>query len=50
MNMVVNTPRNICWGYLLELPQRGNSSKYPQHIVLGVYKVAKPNFPAFKGK
>ena len=23
---------NICFGYLLELPQRGNSNKYPKHM------------------
>ena len=30
------TPRNICCGYLLESPQRGDSNKYPQHMFLGV--------------
>ena len=30
------TPRNICCGYLLKSPQRGNSDKYPQHMFLGV--------------
>ena len=30
------TPRNICCGYLLESPQRGDSKKYPQHMFLGV--------------
>ena len=24
--------KNICFGYLLELPQRGNSNKYPKHM------------------
>ena len=23
---------NICFGYLLELPQRGDSNKYPKHM------------------
>ena len=30
------TPRNICCGYLLESPRRGDSNKYPQHMFLGV--------------
>ena len=25
---------NICFGYFLELPQRGNSNKYPKHMLL----------------
>ena len=33
-----NTPRNICCGYLLELPRRGNSNKYPQHMFHGENK------------
>ena len=30
------TPRNICCGYLLELPHWGDSNKYPQHMFLRV--------------
>ena len=30
------TPSNICCGYLLESPHRGDSNKYPQHMLLGV--------------
>ena len=30
------TPRSICCGYLLESPRRGDSNKYPQHMLLGV--------------
>ena len=30
------TPRNLCCGYLLESPRRGDSNKYPQHMFLGV--------------
>ena len=30
------TPRNIYCGYLLESPRRGDSNKYPQHMLLGV--------------
>ena len=30
------TPRNRCCGYLLELPPRGDSDKYPQHMFLGI--------------
>ena len=32
----VITPRNICSGYLLESPCRGDSNKYQQHLFLGV--------------
>ena len=28
----INSSRNIGFGYLLELPQRGNSNKYPKPI------------------
>ena len=32
-NIVINTERNIiCFGYLLEWPQRGDSSNYPKHM------------------
>ena len=30
------TPRNICCEYLLKSPRRGDSNKYPQHVILGV--------------
>ena len=30
------TLRNICRGYLLDSPRRGDSNKYPQHKFLGV--------------
>ena len=30
------TPRNISCGYLLESARRGNSNKYPQHMLIGV--------------
>ena len=26
--------KNICYGYSLESPQRGNSNEYPQHMFL----------------
>ena len=26
---------NICWGYSLEVPHRGTSNEYPQHIFHG---------------
>ena len=29
-------PHRTCFGYLLELPQRGNSNKYPKHMLLEV--------------
>ena len=28
--------RTICFGYLLESPQRGDSNKYPKHMLLEV--------------
>ena len=28
----IKSSNNICFGYLLELPQRGNSNKYPKHM------------------
>ena len=28
----IKSSSNICFGYLLELPQRGNSNKYPKHM------------------
>ena len=37
-NAVFNIPMNMCCGYLLELPRRGDSNKYPQHLFLGVNK------------
>ena len=36
-NIVFYTQKNICCGYLLESPHRGDSNKYPQHMFLGVY-------------
>ena len=30
------SPRNICCGYLLESPHRGDSNKYPQHMLLEI--------------
>ena len=33
---MVITSRNICCGYLLELPWQGDSIKYPQHMFFGV--------------
>ena len=30
------TLKNICLGYLLESPQRGDSNKYPRHMFLGI--------------
>ena len=27
----IKSSSNICFGYLLELPQRGNSNKHPKH-------------------
>ena len=29
----IKTSSNICFGYLLELPHRGNSNKYPKHML-----------------
>ena len=31
-NACINTPRNICCGYLLEVPRWGNSNKYPEQM------------------
>ena len=28
----IKTSSNMCFGYLLELPHRGNSNKYPKHM------------------
>ena len=28
----IKSSSNICFGYLLELPQRGNSNKHPKHM------------------
>ena len=28
----IKSSSNICFGYLLESPQRGNSNKYPKHM------------------
>ena len=28
----INSSSNICFGYLLELSQRGNSNKYPKYM------------------
>ena len=28
----IKSSSNICFGYLLELPQRGDSNKYPKHM------------------
>ena len=33
------TPRNICCGYFLESPRRGNSNKYPQHRFFGLLNI-----------
>ena len=38
---VFNAPRNICCGYLLELPHQGLYNKYPQHMFLAVNKGKK---------
>ena len=38
--LLFNTSRNICFGYLLESPHWGNSTKYPKHMV---YKEIKLN-------
>ena len=40
-NYIFNTPRNTCWGDLLESPRQGNSNKYSQHMFLGVNKEQK---------
>ena len=29
-------PQRTCFGYLLESPQRGDSNKYPKHMLLEV--------------
>ena len=41
------TPRNICCGYLLESPQRGDSNKYPKHMFLGVLNTIFLNIPNY---
>ena len=38
------TLRNICCGYLLESPQRGDSNKYPWHMFLGILNTILFNF------
>ena len=38
--LLFNTSSNICFGYLLESPHRGDSYKYPKHMV---YKEIKLN-------
>ena len=38
MNTEFNISRKACFGYLLELPQWGNSNKYPKHMVFYVEK------------
>ena len=45
-NIVFNTPRNTCCGYLLELPPWGDSNKYPPNMFLGVIK-GKKSFLSF---
>ena len=32
MNIVFIIPRNMCFEYLLESPQWGDSNKYPKHM------------------
>ena len=32
----LSTLRNICCGYVLESPRRGDSNKYPRHMFLGI--------------
>ena len=34
--LFIQKKKNICCGYLLESPPRGDSNKYPQHMFLGV--------------
>ena len=41
--MMINTPRKICYGYLLELPFRGDPNKCSQHTFPFVNN-SKPNF------
>ena len=31
-NHCIKSSSKICFGYLLELPQRGNSNKHPKHM------------------
>ena len=33
---ILFSSQNICFGYLLESPQRGDSNKYPKHMLLDV--------------
>ena len=33
---------NICFGYLLESPQRGDSNKYPKHMFYEEIKKTRP--------
>ena len=35
----IKTSNNICFGYLLELPQWGNSNKYPKHMLCEEWRV-----------
>ena len=35
----IKSSSNICSGYLLELPQRGNSNKYPKHMFYEEIKI-----------
>ena len=39
-----NIPRNICPGYLLELPCRGDSNECPQHMSLRVNNERKGSY------
>ena len=38
------TLRNICCGYLIESPLRGDSNKYPLHMFLGILNTILFNF------
>ena len=38
------TPRNICCGYLLESPRRGDCNKYPRFMFLGIFNTILSDF------
>ena len=41
------TPRNICCGYFLESPKRGDSNKYPKHMFLEILNTIFLNIPNY---
>ena len=41
MGTHLNCLTNICCGYSLELPHRGNSNDYPQHVFSDSFRIMK---------